>query len=199
MVHGNTERERKDWKMKWKNITLHKKSFLVISCLLGILLLQSSIMSVQAQAKDNWIVKLSQSEDTTAQIYNCYFTKDGEDVGGNIDSLICDDTVSTARISKDDLDEDPNDFHYSIDIWWADGDFEQHLDEEITAPGSKKYTHSPDEVVVEVYPVRVGGVWVPVDKFGLLASYIGLASTILVATAATGIYVKRVKRRKEKQ
>ena len=45
----------------------------------------------------------------------------------------------------------------------------------------------------------VGGVWVPVDKFGLLAPYIGLASTILVATAATAIYVKRVKRRKEKQ
>jgi len=47
--------------------------------------------------------------------------------------------------------------------------------------------------------VSVGGVWVPVDKFGLLAPYIGLASTILVATAATAIYVKRVKRRKEKQ
>ncbi len=45
----------------------------------------------------------------------------------------------------------------------------------------------------------VGGVWVPVDKFALLAPYIGLASTILVATAATAIYVKRVKRRKKKQ
>jgi ABC-type transport system substrate-binding protein len=45
----------------------------------------------------------------------------------------------------------------------------------------------------------VGGIVLPVDKFGLLAPYIGLASTILVATAATAIYVKRVKRRKEKQ
>ena len=45
----------------------------------------------------------------------------------------------------------------------------------------------------------VGGIVVPVDKFGLLAPYIGLASTILVATAATTIYVKHVKRRKEKQ
>jgi len=45
------------------------------------------------------------------------------------------------------------------------------------------------------FPINV----VPVDKFGLLAPYIGLASTILVATAATAIYVKRVKRRKEKQ
>lgn len=45
----------------------------------------------------------------------------------------------------------------------------------------------------------VGGIWLPVDKFGLLAPYIGLASTIVVATVATAIYVKRVKRRKEKQ
>jgi len=43
----------------------------------------------------------------------------------------------------------------------------------------------------------VGGVVVPVDKFGLLVPYIGLASTILFATAATAIYVKRVKHRKE--
>ena len=45
----------------------------------------------------------------------------------------------------------------------------------------------------------VGGIVVPVDKFGLLAPYIGFASTILVATVATATYVKRVKRRKEKQ
>lgn len=45
----------------------------------------------------------------------------------------------------------------------------------------------------------VGGVGVPVDKFALLAPYVGLASTILVATAVTAIYVKRVKRREEKQ
>jgi len=45
----------------------------------------------------------------------------------------------------------------------------------------------------------VGGVVVPVDKSGLLAPYIGLASTILVATVASAIYVKRVKHRKEKQ
>lgn len=44
-----------------------------------------------------------------------------------------------------------------------------------------------------------GGVWVSVDKLGLLAPYIALTSTIIVATATTAIYVKRVKRRKEKQ
>jgi hypothetical protein len=45
----------------------------------------------------------------------------------------------------------------------------------------------------------VGGIVVPVDKFGLLAPYIGLASTILVATVATAVYIKHVKRKKEKQ
>jgi len=50
-----------------------------------------------------------------------------------------------------------------------------------------------------VLPPPVGGVWVPVDKLSLLAPYIGLASTIIVATAATAIYVKHVKRRKEKR
>lgn len=44
----------------------------------------------------------------------------------------------------------------------------------------------------------VGGIKVPVDKLGLLAPYIGLASTILVATAATAVYAKRVKRKEEK-
>jgi len=47
--------------------------------------------------------------------------------------------------------------------------------------------------------VGVGGIVIPVDKFGLLAPYIGLASTIIVATVATAIYVKRVKHSKEKQ
>ena len=48
------------------------------------------------------------------------------------------------------------------------------------------------------FPPPVGGVWIPVDKLGLLAPYIGVTSTILVATAATAIYVKRVKRRETK-
>ena len=41
----------------------------------------------------------------------------------------------------------------------------------------------------------VGGISIPVDKLSLLAPYIALASTILVATAATAIYVKRRKKR----
>lgn len=76
------------------------------------------------------------------------------------------------------------------------------------APGSPSYPNrilssSSEEDSFKAYvsspPAAVGGIIVPVDKFGLLAPYIGLASTILVATVATAIYIKRVKRRKEKQ
>jgi hypothetical protein len=42
----------------------------------------------------------------------------------------------------------------------------------------------------------VGGIVVPLDKLGLLAPFIGLASTVAVAAVATTIYVKR---KKEKQ
>ncbi|MGD8507021.1 MAG: PQQ-binding-like beta-propeller repeat protein, partial [Candidatus Bathyarchaeota archaeon] len=49
------------------------------------------------------------------------------------------------------------------------------------------------------YAPPVGGIWVPVDRFKLLAPYVGLTSSIVVATVATAIYVKRVKRRKKKQ
>jgi len=45
----------------------------------------------------------------------------------------------------------------------------------------------------------VGGIWVPVDKFGLLAPYLAYASTILVAAVVAAVCVKRVKRRKENQ
>ena len=55
------------------------------------------------------------------------------------------------------------------------------------------------EFVRSKYSECVGGVIVSVDKFGLLAPYTGLASTIVVATVATAIYAKRVKHRKEKQ
>jgi hypothetical protein len=44
-----------------------------------------------------------------------------------------------------------------------------------------------------------GGVIIPTDKFALLIPYIGLSATILVSTVATGISIKRVKHRKEKQ
>ena len=40
----------------------------------------------------------------------------------------------------------------------------------------------------------VGGVWVPVDKLGLLAPYIALASTIISAVAVTAVLFKRKKK-----
>lgn len=40
----------------------------------------------------------------------------------------------------------------------------------------------------------VGGTWLPVDKFGLLAPYIGLASTMIVAAVTAAFYVRRRKK-----
>jgi hypothetical protein len=76
--------------------------------------------------------------------------------------------------------------------------------------GTLKYTHGG--VAGDKYDwdegehlndTSVGGFVVAVDKTnlltGLLAPYIGVASTILAATVATAICVRRVKRRREKQ
>jgi len=79
--------------------------------------------------------------------------------------------------------------------WW-DGD--KTKEKVFLLPPFENVTYpTPPKNLLE--PPSVGGIVVPVDKFGLLAPYIGLASTILVATVATAIYVKRVKPRKEKQ
>ena len=59
--------------------------------------------------------------------------------------------------------------------------------------------HNLHAVFKSKYSPGVGGIVIPVDKFALLAPYIGLTSTVTVAAVATVIYVKRVKRRKEKQ
>lgn len=55
----------------------------------------------------------------------------------------------------------------------------------------------PDAIISS--PEEGGGIVIPVDKLDLLAPYIGLTSTIIAAAVVTAIYVKRVKRRKEKQ
>jgi hypothetical protein len=72
--------------------------------------------------------------------------------------------------------------------YWGDAPIE-------VLPGGN--TSVKQEIPPPVVPV--GGVFVPVNKLGLLAPYIGLTSTTLVATVAAAVYVKRVKRRKEKQ
>jgi len=68
--------------------------------------------------------------------------------------------------------------------------------------GSGTYKIEVDDPIIvylHLWPGGVGGGVVSVDKFSLLAPYIGLASTIMVATVATAISVKRAKHRKEKK
>lgn len=61
------------------------------------------------------------------------------------------------------------------------------------------FTISVAMLIVKYAWWPVGGIVIPIDKLSLLAPYIGLASTILVATVATAVCVKRVKRRKERK
>lgn len=46
--------------------------------------------------------------------------------------------------------------------------------------------------------IRDGGIFIPIDKFGLLAPYIGLSSMVIVATIAISVSVKRINRSKKK-
>ena len=68
---------------------------------------------------------------------------------------------------------------YEVEVWWE---------------GGTKTT-----VFYVANATAVGGVIISVDRFSLLVPYFGVASTIIVTTVATVIYVKRVKHRKEKQ
>lgn len=54
-----------------------------------------------------------------------------------------------------------------------------------------------DHLVTE--HITVGGIVLPIAKFSLLAPYIGLASTAMIGVVATVVYVRRAKRREEKQ
>jgi hypothetical protein len=52
----------------------------------------------------------------------------------------------------------------------------------------------------KVEPISFGGGFnIPVDKFSLLAPYIGFASAIMAAPIAVAVYVKHSKRKKENQ
>jgi hypothetical protein len=64
---------------------------------------------------------------------------------------------------------------------------------------ASKATISAGEIASTPPTPIVGGIYIQVNKLGLLAPYIALASTILIATAATAILVKHVKSRKKKQ
>ena len=85
---------------------------------------------------------------------------------------------------------------------WTHGALENNFQIGDRENGSNDYGEAYWDDIYIYQEIPVGGIYIPVNKLALLASYIGLASTILVATAATAataIYVKRVKRRKKKQ
>jgi len=70
----------------------------------------------------------------------------------------------------------------------------------------KMYNSTTSTVVMELWGSHniqthefVGGTFIPIDKFGLLAPYIGLASTAMIGAVATVVYVRRAKRKEDKQ
>jgi plastocyanin len=55
------------------------------------------------------------------------------------------------------------------------------------------------QLTIVVPTTTVGGILVPVNKLALLTPLIGLASLILAATTVAAVYVRRARKREEKQ
>jgi len=83
-------------------------------------------------------------------------------------------------VKKDELDRE------SLYFQAYDSQHEDHVDRMWYVPKGNPGGYKP---------LAVGGTIISIDKLSLLAPYIGLASTILVATVVTVVYVKRIKKR----
>lgn len=63
---------------------------------------------------------------------------------------------------------------------------------EVYSPGATPETDTTSQLkTVLSPPIPVGGVWTPANKLKLLVPYFGLASTALIATVVTTVFVKR--------
>ena len=155
----------------------------------------NSTNQISAFSNHTQFIKSENHEYTVAVQYNLTISTT---VGGSTDPKPGThpyDAGTIVIVSSDDML--PN---YYLDHWLVDGDsatgdcvvVTMNKNHYVTACYRLRHSEPP-------YNCTVGGVYVPVDKFGLLAPYIGLSSTILVATVATAVCVKRVKCRKEKQ
>lgn len=187
-----------------------KKASLLISIVLCTLVTVAVISQfcVQPVAAGPFRYKITLSQTGCDARCVGYMTHNGMQVPEGVGwDLSCKSTsVSTGWFQTE---WEVNDWHFTIWIYESChlGDpaflkpgYPKPVDEgSFTVPHSwKSGPLSPAEVTMTITS-PVGGVWVPVNKFGLLAPYIGLASTIVVAAIATTVYAKRVNRRKEKQ
>jgi hypothetical protein len=102
----------------------------------------------------------------------------------------------------------PNEMVKKLTAYSASGshDLSENYDYTVNHVGSYdviavRINSTTEQLALEYEPTYggVGGIVVPVDKFGLLAPSIGLASTMLMATVTAVIFGKRAKRRKDKQ
>jgi len=126
---------------------------------------------------------------TTANVWHQVV---GEWIKGSHVKTVVDGTASSQISVPDKYLFDPGSYYYA-----AMGKYHRW---DGWNPRYFKGTLDPSTEAAPPYrPIGVGGLVVSVDKPNLLAPYVGLTSTIIVATVATAIYVKRVKRRKERQ
>jgi hypothetical protein len=97
---------------------------------------------------------------------------------------------------------------YDVIIVWNDGSSEVHSGQSLGPAGSATYTHPDGETVMVSFSCNcvtlcgggsVGGSFVPVNKPILLAPYFAFASLVVATTILTAVYLKRVKRSKDKR
>ena len=173
-------------------------SFLRISAVVAMIFL---LMCFVRPVLANPVADFWQPKDTIAEL-DGYVTYNGEIV--DTFRIYC---YKGAGYVTDTMNAFPvNDIHFTLKVDWdGDGDWEinEVVDLSITSfPWYYERTNPnnpAEKITLKLWYRSVGGVVTAVDKFGLLAPHVGLTSVILVATVATAIYVKRVKRRKEKQ
>jgi hypothetical protein len=115
-----------------------------------------------------------------------------DDKDGKNDKWIFEFDVSTNLLTKK---------HYEDNVQVSSETQEPEGPDEFNSThwGMPTFNYTEADGIMGPFIAPDGGICVPVDKLDLLAPHISVASTILIATVATSICAKRVKRRKEKQ
>jgi hypothetical protein len=169
------------------------------------MLLQACCKCAAAQETYRWLVSIKQTNcNAQAEGWFCVDEVKQSEEFGYPALLVCYDS-SASQIVDDFWVVPPNGVKYWIRFDWnKDGEWDEIIyNEYISFTGnywSKSYSHSPETVTIEGKVTDgVGGIMIPVDKLGLLTPYIGLASTAMIGAVAAVVYVRRAKRKEEKQ
>lgn len=158
--------------------------------------------SVNGQVTFEWIEKQLRKCEDVEIVYAIENSTTGEIVGGHAVRVFgCGKTkgVPWLRYKHDRLQTDPKfDPHDTVGLEEPEVELKLGCDGMLTfGSPNKKICFALAESPSPKIPV--GGYSVSINLDGSLAPHIGLTSAILLAIVATFVYVKRVKRRKEKE